>query len=173
MTHTQATVPRQMTVALALLVTVALIAAVGSLATIPNTDGWYADAAKVPWNPPNAVFGPVWSVLYVMIAAAGWLLWRSGYRRAGANAARLPLTLFFVQLALNAAWTPVFFAGYPAVGPVAWWLALGTILLLFATVVWCLATAHRWSRAATWLLVPYALWIAYATSLNAGIIWLN
>ena len=91
-----------------------------------------ADAEKVPWNPPNALFGPVWSVLYLMIALSGFLLWRwaakDGRRWDPA------LTVYVVQLALNAAWTPIFFAGYPVIGEAAWWIALIVILALIVFI---------------------------------------
>ena len=156
-----------------LLAVVALIAFLGSLATMPNTDGWYADAEKVPWDPPNAVFGPVWSVLYFLIAVAGWLIWRAGYREGKPNQARRVLAVFIAQLALNSLWTPVFFAGYPLIGEPAWWIALGIILALIASVIWLAVNAARWSKLAAWIMVPYLLWLLFATSLNVGIIVLN
>ena len=165
--------PRQISVGVGLLVVVFLIAFLGSLATAPNTDGWYAEAAKVPWNPPNAVFAPVWSVLYVLIALAGFLLWRSGYRAGRSNAAARTLWIYVVQLALNGIWTPIFFAGYPLIGRTAWWLALFVILALIACVVWLGVTSVKRSRVAAWIMVPYLLWLAYASTLNAGIIVLN
>ena len=76
------------------------VAALGSLATINNVDGWYADAAKPPFNPPNWLFGPVWTILYAAMAVAAWLVWRKGG----------DLRLWWIQLAINLAWTPVFFA---------------------------------------------------------------
>ena len=165
--------PKQIAVGIGLLVAVFLIAFLGSLATAPNTDGWYADAAKVPWNPPNAVFGPVWSVLYVLIAIAGFMLWRTGYRGERSNAARRPLRIYAAQLVLNGIWTPIFFAGYPLIGPTAWWLALLVILALIACVVWLAVASAKFSRVTTVIAVPYLLWLAYAATLNAGIIVLN
>lgn len=167
-------VPRQIAVAALLLVAVTAVAFFGSLASAPNVDGWYADAAKVPWNPPGAVFGPVWSVLYLLIAIAGFLIWRAGYAGPGApNAARRALGIFGVQLALNAAWTPLFFAAYPAIGEIAWWSALLVIVALMTSVVLLMRAAGGHSRIASWLLVPYLLWLLYATTLNIGIIVLN
>ncbi|MFF8818415.1 MULTISPECIES: TspO/MBR family protein [Leucobacter] len=166
-------VQRQAATSIALLAVVALVAFLGSQATIPNTEGWYAEATKVPWNPPNSVFGPAWSVLYVLIAAAGWLVWRSGWRASAPNAARTSLTLFTVQLVLNAAWTPVFFAGYPVVGEAAWWVALAIMVALVGFVIAFAFSAAQWSKVAAWLMVPYLLWLLFATSLNIGIIALN
>lgn len=166
-------VGRQIGVGALLLVLVALIAVLGSLASTANVDGWYATANKVAWDPPNAVFGPVWSALYFLIALAGWLIWRAGYRAGEPNAARRVLTVFGVQLVLNGLWTPVFFAGYPLIGEVAWWLALAIIVALMVTVVWLGVAGARWSRIATAIMVVYLLWLLFATSLNVGIIVLN
>lgn len=167
-------VGRQILVGLAFLAAVVVVAGVGSLAAIGNTDGWYLDVEKVPWNPPNSVFGPAWSLLYALIAVAGFLLWRRGFRGAGRrNAATGVLLLFVVQLLLNGLWTPIFFAGYPVIGQAAWWLAMVVILALLVVVVVLILRSRRLSRAAAWLLVPYLLWLAFASTLNAGIIALN
>lgn len=168
------TILRQIVVLILLLVIVAAIAFCGSMATAPNVDGWYADVTKVAWNPPNWVFAPAWTTLYVIVAVVGFLIWRAGYdAEAGGNRARGTLTIYGLQLVLNAAWTPVFFAGYPLIGEVAWRAALVVIIALIATVVWLVALAARWSKAAAWLLIPYLGWLIYAASLNAGIIVLN
>ncbi len=156
-----------------LLAAVALIAFLGSLASASNVDGWYASAAKVPWDPPNSLFGPVWSALYLMIALAGWLIWRNGYRENRPNAAGKQLRIYAMQLVFNALWTPVFFAGYPAIGEAAWWIALIIIVALIVSVIWLAGAAARWSRIAAWIMVPYLLWLLFATTLNIGIIALN
>jgi len=164
-------VSRQVLVAVALLVAVAAIAVGGSLASTENVDGWYSGVDKVPWNPPNWLFGPVWSVLYLFIATAGFLLWR---RAASDGRTWDPvLTVYVVQLALNAAWTPIFFAGYPIVGEAAWWIALGVILALIVSVVVLMGFATTRSKTAGWLLAPYLFWILYASTLNAGVAALN
>lgn len=168
------TVLRQIAVLVLLLAVVAAIAFLGSLATAPNVDGWYAEATKVAWNPPNWLFAPAWTTLYVVIAIVGFLIWRAGYGRdPDGNAARGTLTGYGIQLGLNAAWTPVFFAGYPLIGEAAWWAALVVIIALIAVVIWLIASARKWSKVAAWLLIPYAGWLIYAASLNAGIIALN
>lgn len=144
------------------------VAAVGLLATIPNIPGWYAEAVKPAWTPPNALFGPVWTVLYVLIAVSAWLVWRTGAPRR-----RPAMTAYGVQLGLNAVWTPIFFAGYPAFGPVALWVGLGVIVALDAAIVVEIVLSARRSRLAAWLLVPYLAWCLYATTLNAGLAALN
>lgn len=151
-------------VVLAVLVVVNLaVGALGGRAAQSGVDGWYADADKVPWTPPNGVFAPVWTVLYVLMAVAAWLVWR----RDGWSGARGALTLYIVQLALNAAWTPVFFNGRLA------WVALAVIVALLAVLVATIVAFRRHSTAAAWLLVPYLAWVAYATTLNLGVAVLN
>jgi tryptophan-rich sensory protein len=141
------------------------VAALGSVATISQVDGWYADADKVPWNPPSVVFGPVWSVLYALMAVAAWLVWRQRERAD----VRRPLTLYVIQLVVNAVWTPVFFGLYPAIGVVALWIAAAIIVALDVLVLLTLRAFWPVRRAAALLLVPYAAWVLYATTLNVGI----
>ncbi|WP_241489466.1 TspO/MBR family protein [Leucobacter celer] len=174
------TIARQTIALIAFLAIVALVAFLGSLASSSNADGWYAGVEKVPWDPPNAVFGPVWSVLYGLIALAGWLIWRAGwliwragYRPGKPNAARRALTWFIVQLVLNGLWTPAFFAAYPVLGEPAWWIALAVIVALIGAVVALAIAARQWSRIAAWLMLPYLAWLLFATTLNIGIIALN
>lgn len=83
------------------------------------------------------------------------------------------LRVFVVQLVLNALWTPVFFAGYPLVGAAAWWVALAIIIALMASVIWLGVVAAPWSRIASWIMIPYLLWLIFATSLNVAVIALN
>ena len=134
-------------------------AAAGGAAFPP--DDWYAALNKPAWNPPGWVFGPVWTTLYVMIATAGWLLWR----RLGARSAAFAAWL--IQVALNAAWTPLFFGLHKP----AW--ALVDIVLLLAAIATTMALAWRAERWASWLLLPYLAWVAFATCLNAAIWRLN
>lgn len=102
------------------------VAALGSIATVANVDGWYADAAKVPWTPPDVVFGPVWTVLYAAMSIAAWRVW---LERENADVRR-PLALYVIQLVLNALWTPVFFGLYPLIGGAALWIAAAIIVAL-------------------------------------------
>lgn len=121
---------------------------------------WYAGIAKPAFNPPAWLFGPVWTVLYILIAIAGWRVWqrdRSGW----------PMTLWWAQLALNFLWTPVFFAAHQ-IG-----LALVVILLMLAAILAFIVTAWRLDRVAAWLFVPYAAWVAFASLLNGSIWMLN
>ncbi|MGK9148702.1 tryptophan-rich sensory protein [Plantibacter flavus] len=157
------------TLALVLFVLISFaVAAFGSLSTFQNVDGWYADADKAAWNPPNQVFGPVWSILYPLMAVAAWLVWRG--RRAGtpevSDDANRALVLYVVQLVLNALWTPFFFGLYPFIGAPALWIALVIILLLDVAVLATMLAFWEVSRLAAVLLIPYWAWVLFATTLN-------
>jgi benzodiazapine receptor len=152
---------RQTAALLALLAASFLVAGLGGLATAGNVEGWYTTADRAPWSPPNSVFGPVWTFLYTAMAVAAWLVWRKqapGTRRA--------LTVYGIQLALNLAWTPVFFGLYPAIGTAALWLALIIILALIAAVSVTVLHFGPISRAAGLLLLPYISWLVFAATLN-------
>ncbi|MCU1475062.1 TspO/MBR family protein [Amnibacterium sp.] len=140
------------------------VAAFGAATTIGAVNGWYARSLHVLWTPPNAAFGPVWTVLYTLIAVSGWLVWlRRRQRRAS-----VALPLFVVQLVLNSLWTPIFFGGYALIGSAALWIALIVILALDLTVAATIAAFWPVSRVAAVLLVPYLVWILYASTLNWG-----
>ncbi len=146
----------------AFLLAVALVSAAGGWATASSVGTWYAALAKPAFNPPGWVFGPVWTVLYVMIAVAGWRLWRRG-----GPASRLALTAWYVQLLLNLMWSFLFFGGR-MIGA-----ALVEIVLLLAAIAATMVLAWRVDRAAAWLLVPYLAWVSFATLLNAALWRLN
>ncbi|XAS64662.1 TspO/MBR family protein [Pseudarthrobacter sp. So.54] len=139
----------------------ALVAGLGGLATADNVNGWYATANKAPWSPPNWLFGPVWTVLYIAMATAGWLVWRSGKKTA-----RAALTVYGVQLALNLLWTPAFFGLYPVLGTPALWLAFGVIAALAVAITVTVLHFGPISRTAGLLLLPYLAWVVFASSLN-------
>jgi tryptophan-rich sensory protein len=122
--------------------------------------GWYASLEKPPFNPPGWVFGPVWTALYVLIGIAGWRTWRRD--RSG-----WPMRLWWTQLVLNFAWSPVFFTLHQ-IGA-----ALAIVLALFAAIVAFIVTARKLDRTAAWLFVPYAAWVAFASLLNGSILALN
>ena len=133
-------------------------AALVGVAFPPGT--WYAALQKPWWTPPDAVFGPVWSILYVVIAAAGFLAWRAA---PGRRAATLTLVAWFSQLLLNALWSPLFFGLQRPL------LALVDIALLLFVIVACIPMFARGSRLAAFLFVPYALWVSFAATLNAAL----
>ena len=134
-------------------------AGLGGLVTAPRIPNWYADLAKPTWTPPGWIFGPVWSILYLMMAIAAWLVWR----QEGLAGARLPLALFAIQLALNSLWSVLFFGlqnpGAAAVDIVLLWVAIVATLVAF------------WNRSpwAGGLLVPYLVWVSFAAVLNVAI----
>ena len=139
-------------------------ASVGSLFTARSVAGWYPTLAKPSWTPPGAVFAPVWTALYFLMALAAWLVWR---KAGGLAAARLPLALFAVQLALNAAWSILFF-GLRMPG-----LAFGELVLLWVAIAATLAAFRRVLPAAGLLLAPYLAWVTFAGALNFALWRLN
>ena len=135
-------------------------AAMGSGLTKVSVQTWYPTLRKPRFNPPNWVFGPVWSALYLMMATAAWLVWRS----AGWTAA---LTLFFAQLALNVLWSALFF-GMRSPGA-----AFAEIALLWCTIVLTTIGFAATSALAAALMLPYVAWVAFAAVLNFSIWRLN
>ena len=138
-------------------------AALGSLATYPRIESWYATLAKPSWTPPGWIFGPVWSCLYLSMAIAAWLVWRQRGFRAAAG----PLSAFGVQLGLNAAWSWLFF-GLMSPG-LAFLEIIPLLLAILVTVVLFL----RRSTLAGVLLLPYLAWVSFASLLNLAIWRLN
>ena len=148
---------------LAFVAAVLAVAALSGLSVAQAVPDWYGTLNKPSWTPPAWLFGPVWTVLYLMMAIAAWLVWN----RQGLAGAGVPLGLFAVQLALNAAWSPVFF-GLHAVG----W-GFGVIMALWVAVLATQVAFWRVVPMAGWLLVPYQLWITFAGALNLAIWHLN
>ncbi|MFN4260105.1 MAG: DUF2867 domain-containing protein [Gemmataceae bacterium] len=131
-------------------------AALGSAWTSMSLDDWYAALHKPSWNPPNWVFGPVWSILYFCMAVAAWLVWR----RKGVSRAWLPLFLFGIQLLLNAIWSGLFF-GLRNPG-----LAFADVVLLWFSILATIIAFNRVSMWAAALLLPYLAWVTFAAVLN-------
>lgn len=138
-----------------------LVALVAATSTSFGPGIWYDHLAKPAWTPPNALFGPVWTVLYVGIAVAGWLVWRARERMVPA------LQFWTAQLLLNWLWSFLFF------GLQRPDLAFVDIVLLLLTIFAFIVTARRHSTVASWLFVPYAAWVSFATALNFAIWRLN
>ncbi len=155
------TEPKRPWIGLILFIGLCFFAAwLGSAATTPKIDGWYASLTKPGWNPPNWIFGPVWTVLYLAMAIAAWLVWR----KTGWSGAQWPLSLFGVQLALNVAWSWLFFGmESPA-------LAFAEILLLWIAITATMVAFWLRSKAAGLLFVPYLAWVTFAAALNF-VIW--
>jgi tryptophan-rich sensory protein len=131
-------------------------ASIGSLLTMPSLGGWYAELQKPSWNPPNWVFGPVWSALFLGMAIAGWLVWR----KRGWRGATVPLSLFALQLVLNVGWSGLFFALHLP------WAAFAEILLLWCAILATMISFGRVTPASGWLMAPYLAWVTFATLLN-------
>ena len=136
-------------------------AAIGSAFTTPSLENWYRELTKPPGNPPNWIFGPVWSALYLAMAIAAWRVWKARGLREPA------LKVFGVQLALNTLWSVLFFGMH---NPGA---ALVEIVLLWAAIATTLAMFWRIDRVAGALFVPYLAWVSFATYLIGAIWWLN
>jgi tryptophan-rich sensory protein len=138
-------------------------AGLGSIATASSVDNWFADLEKPSFNPPNWIFAPVWTVLYLMMAAAAWLVWKT----SGFGQARLALSWFAVQLGLNLFWSVVFFGmqepGFALIEIVLLWISIAVTISVFA----------RHSQLAAYLMTPYFLWVSFAAILNFSIWWLN
>jgi tryptophan-rich sensory protein len=158
-------IARRRDIGMAALAIAAVVAALllGQFATYPNLAPWYAGLVKPSFNPPNWVFAPAWSALYLLMAFAGWRV----LRLPPSPARRTALMLFFGQLALNVAWSRMFFA---AQSPL---LGLVNIVPQWLVIVATIAAFARLDRLAAWCLVPLAAWVGYAAVLNAALWWLN
>jgi len=122
-----------------------------SVGSMPGA--WYMALQKPSWNPPAWLFGPAWTLLYTLMAVAAWMVWkRVGFGK--------PLMLYFVQLALNAAWTPIFFRAHQ----LGW--ALAEIVMLWIAILATLLSFRRVNAAAGRLFVPYLAWVTFAMTLN-------
>ncbi len=137
--------------------------AIGGYATFESVRTWYPTLVKPSWNPPAAIFGPVWTLLYLLMSIAAWRVWL----RREQTGARPALRLFFVSLALNALWSVLFF-GLHRPG-----LALLEVVLFWGTLVLIQLRFARLDRVAGWLWAPYVAWVSFATVLNAAIWRLN
>jgi len=153
--------------AIKLVIAVAVPLTVGALsgfATARGVTDWYPTLAKPSFNPPAWVFGPVWTVLYIMMGVAAFLVWRTGL---DADGVKVALTAFAVQLALNGLWSILFFGmqapGWALVEIVLLWVSIGITVVFF----WRVAPLPGA------LLLPYWGWVSFATVLNASLWWLN
>ena len=147
---------------MSLTVFIAMVAAAALVGSQFGPGPWYVALQKPSWTPPDWLFGPVWSVLYIAIAVAGWSVWRSK-----AVSVTKPILLWLLQVILNGLWSWLFFGlRRPE-------LALIDIIALLITICCFIATANGTSRVAAWLFVPYALWVGFATALNFAIWQLN
>lgn len=137
--------------------------AVGSLATLPNIQVWYATLEKPLFSPPNWVFGPVWTILYICMGVSLYLVWTSTVRQNKTKA----YVAFGIQLILNMLWSIVFFGLHSPVG------GLIVITGLLAAIAMTIRFFWRFSKPASYLLIPYFLWVCFATVLNGAVAILN
>jgi len=141
--------------------TVGLLA---SMVTLPAISGWYAELNKPFFNPPNWLFGPVWSILYTLMGISAAAIWNSGFERPKVKHA---LSIFGIQLMLNGIWSFLFF-GFQ--NPL---LAFIEIIILLIVIIFTIIRFKEIKPWASWLLVPYALWVLFASALNFSIYLLN
>ena len=141
-----------------------LVGVVAALFTATGVNGWYAVANKPSFNPPNWVFAPVWTALYMMMGIALWLVWKKDGVKTGRRTA---LILFVIQLLLNFAWSFIFFYAHQP----GW--AFAEILLMWVAIMLTIIWFGKVSPAAAWLLVPYIWWVSFASLLNFYIWKLN
>jgi tryptophan-rich sensory protein len=160
----RSTTSRSILLALLAIAPVFAASLIGQAATMPNIPTWYAGLVKPSFNPPNWIFGPVWTTLYVMMAYAFWRVLRLPGETPGRGGA---ITLFLLQIALNAAWSWAFFGFHSPLSGVfviaALWLAIVATMVAF----W------RLDRLAGWLFAPYIAWVSFAAVLNVSILQLN
>jgi len=137
---------------------------IGSVATFPSIPTWYASLEKPFFNPPNWLFGPVWTTLYALMGISAFLVWRKGIRD---RQVKVALGIFVAQLILNSLWSIVFFGLHSLLG------GLIVILPLWVAILLSIVTFYRISKTAGVLLIPYILWVSFATLLNFSLWQLN
>ncbi len=140
-----------------------VVAGLGGMVTTPEIGGWYNALRKPSWTPPDWIFGPVWTLLYAMMAVAAWLVWRA----AEFARTKAALILFGCQLVLNFLWSWIFFGAHQL------GFAAVELLVLWCFIVATLVAFWRHVAAAGLLLVPYLLWVSFAGCLNVAVWWLN
>jgi tryptophan-rich sensory protein len=138
-----------------------LAGVIGALFTGSSVKTWFPELIKPAWNPPAALFGPVWTVLYILIGISAWKVWLTGHFWG------VPATIFAIQLALNIGWSWLFF------GQRRPDLALIEIVLLWLSILAMVIVFSKQDRNAGWLLLPYLLWVSFASVLNFSIWTLN
>jgi tryptophan-rich sensory protein len=134
----------------------------GAFFTLSSVQSWYLTLNKPSWNPPSWLFGPVWTTLYVLMGIACYLIWKSEHPRK-----KQVLTLYFLQLFLNFLWSPAFFG---VQNPM---LGMLVIVPLWAAILACILLFRKINGWAALLMIPYLLWLSFATVLNATIWYLN
>lgn len=141
-----------------------LAGGIGSFFTISAIPNWYATLVKPTLNPPSWIFGPVWTTLYFLMGIAAFLVWNKGWDRKDVHKA---LGVFLFQLVLNAMWSIIFFGLHSP-----FW-AFVDIVAMWLAIIWTMTLFYKISKPAMWLLLPYILWVSFATYLNYSILILN
>jgi len=150
---------------LAVSVLVCLLAGgLGTIFTVNSIPTWYVTLVKPPFSPPNYLFGPVWTTLYILMGVSVYLIWKKGLKT---KKVRDGISLFGIQLFLNAIWSPIFFGaknlGLAFVVIVAMWIYIVKTIISFAKI----------NKVASYLLYPYIVWVSFASVLNFSIWFLN
>ena len=145
-------------------VVINILGGLGAIVTTPAIKDWYQTLQKPPGVPPNSVFGPVWGILYTMIGVSFAILW---HRVPAGPEKRSGLIWFTIQMVLNLVWSPVFFGAH--------WMGIALIIIasLLAILPIVIIKVRSLDKTAGRLLIPYGIWVGYATYLNAGYWWLN
>jgi translocator protein len=138
------------------------LGALSGLSTIDAINSWYRTLSKPSWNPPNGIFGPVWTILYILMGISAALVWNSRNDRK-----KQALAIFIIQFILNLLWTYIFFGRQDIL------LALADIIALWVIIVMTIVYFYNINRIASFLLIPYLLWVSFATVLNYSIYMLN
>jgi benzodiazapine receptor len=141
-----------------------LVGIVGSIFTTPSIGGWYAGLTKPAFNPPGFIFGPVWTILYVMMGIALYLVWQ---KKANKQLKKSAFKIFGIQLALNFLWSIIFF-GFHSPG-----IALIEIILLWLSIFLTIRAFSKVDKISSYILYPYLLWVSFASILNLSIVILN
>jgi len=156
--------PREIGIAALFVLACLLAGFIGSFFTMPSIQGWYASLSKPPFNPPNWVFGPVWTILYILMGIAAYLVFSKGLKKKGVKDA---LAFFGIQLLFNVLWSLLFFGmRSPLYGMIC-------IIALWFMIALTMAKFYEISKAAGLLFVPYILWVSFASILNLFIWMLN
>lgn len=139
------------------------VGGLAGVATVTGINNWYVYLEKPVFNPPNWVFGPVWSLLYLLMGVTIYRLLskpKSGERSQA-------ITVFWVQLILNGAWSFIFFNAHQ----LGW--AFAEILLIWLAIIWMIISTHRVDKTAAYIQIPYLLWVSFASVLNGTLWWMN
>ncbi|NTV44420.1 MAG: tryptophan-rich sensory protein [Candidatus Yonathbacteria bacterium] len=137
---------------------------IGSIFTMPAIATWYASLVKPSFSPPNYLFGPVWALLYTFMGMAAFRVWE---KRRSVRGVRLALVMYGIQLVLNTLWSYVFFGAHNILA------SFGVIVLLWLSIFVTAVFFYRIEKTAGWLMVPYILWVSFATALNYSLWMLN